>query len=569
MKQTAKRLLSVILALILSLSVMTAGAWADNEENITLKVGESKTITLDGIDGSDADLSGLDTGVAVVSVKGTEASRTRETEPAAGITDGGTYVLATSTPYYAEYVKPSSTWLAKKSAKDALDAANVLTAHQEGDGYRFTTVIDGETYSLYLTESPRVKSERFVTLSTENYVVLHLDETTGLLWFDGTPFVEKASTEQKGGWNNYEQMYVFFDTYLEYQETAPKKAQYARLYEVEETEASAEISISGVAAGVTSFTVGGTTYRIAVQSTKISLPGLEKWIVDGDEQTKSASVGAGDTVSFRLDSNVPESLAGYVSFEEPDEPEIQTTSAEDHTYTLTFRDSMDAGLTVNGDSVAVQVNGKALESGEYELTVSGNSLTVQLELVALYEAGYFTAEEFGVAPITVEYMATAADSLSAGVRYNAAQVTYEEGESTVDKVALSTYGIRIFKYDQSTQNGLVGAEFELRDSDGKLVSTLVSGTDGIVLAQGLKAGSYTLKETKAPEGYVKSGKILTVTLPEDASGETLLATVNFANTSVPQTGDNSALILRGAGLAVFCGAVALLILVNGKRRKKA
>ena len=56
---------------------------------------------------------------------------------------------------------------------------------------------------------------------------------------------------------------------------------------------------------------------------------------------------------------------------------------------------------------------------------------------------------------------------------------------------------------------------------------LTSGADGHILIDGLDAGVYYLKETKAPEGYVCSEEELTITIPDQADGSNLVS-VKFA-----------------------------------------
>ncbi|WP_346938701.1 SpaA isopeptide-forming pilin-related protein [uncultured Clostridium sp.] len=57
---------------------------------------------------------------------------------------------------------------------------------------------------------------------------------------------------------------------------------------------------------------------------------------------------------------------------------------------------------------------------------------------------------------------------------------------------------------------LQGAEFTLYDRDGKEVATVVSDNDGIVAFNDVDYGNYTIKETKAPKGYVLSKEELQV-----------------------------------------------------------
>ena len=64
-----------------------------------------------------------------------------------------------------------------------------------------------------------------------------------------------------------------------------------------------------------------------------------------------------------------------------------------------------------------------------------------------------------------------------------------------------------FKYDQANEEkGLEGATFEFykKDEGGNPINVveLTSGADGHILIDGLDAGTYYLKETKAPERCV-------------------------------------------------------------------
>ena len=60
---------------------------------------------------------------------------------------------------------------------------------------------------------------------------------------------------------------------------------------------------------------------------KTSFPGLEKWIVrtNSDESTtdvKDDTVAAGNTVDFKLTTNVPDDLLNYIKPEDANDPEV-------------------------------------------------------------------------------------------------------------------------------------------------------------------------------------------------------------------------------------------------------
>lgn len=74
--------------------------------------------------------------------------------------------------------------------------------------------------------------------------------------------------------------------------------------------------------------------------------------------------------------------------------------------------------------------------------------------------------------------------------------------------------IAVKKVDED-KKVLSGAEFTLYGEDGKVVDKGVTGSDGIVSFTALEPGTYVLKETDAPEGYVLSSEETEVTVKSD------------------------------------------------------
>ena len=73
--------------------------------------------------------------------------------------------------------------------------------------------------------------------------------------------------------------------------------------------------------------------------------------------------------------------------------------------------------------------------------------------------------------------------------------------------------ILIQKVDQN-HTALQGAEFGLYDEGGKLVMTAVSDMEGLARFIGADYGKYTIREMSAPEGYLKSLDVISVTIDE-------------------------------------------------------
>ena len=95
-------------------------------------------------------------------------------------------------------------------------------------------------------------------------------------------------------------------------------------------------------------------------------------------------------------------------------------------------------------------------------------------------------------------------------------------QATADGIQLK-YGVKLQKVETSNgkMTGLSGATFELTGNGKNL--TAVSNAAGVVGFSGLPAGTYTVKETKAPAGYSINNEKISVTI--DDKGKTTV-TVN-------------------------------------------
>ena len=193
-----------------------------------------------------------------------------------------------------------------------------------------------------------------------------------------------------------------------------------------------------------------------------------------------------------------------------------------------------------------------------------------MDLVQLYKNGIITQEDFGQAKIIVTYRATAKDDITHGSYYNEAWVEYEKGESAKDKVTVYTYRLEIFKYDQSTNEGLQGARFELyqRNENGDIIQSsvrqLMSDENGNIVVEGLDGGIYYLKETEAPEGYVCSKEELEINISGKA-GIDRIVNVRFANSNIPHTGGTGTRMFTIGGAAIIVAAGVILVVSRRKR----
>lgn len=84
-------------------------------------------------------------------------------------------------------------------------------------------------------------------------------------------------------------------------------------------------------------------------------------------------------------------------------------------------------------------------------------------------------------------------------------VSVKENAKTVDAGVVENSMIRgsiiALKKDAKSGKVLAGAQFEIRDTQGNVVRTVVSNDKGEVVASDVMYGEYILVETKAPQGY--------------------------------------------------------------------
>lgn len=142
--------------------------------------------------------------------------------------------------------------------------------------------------------------------------------------------------------------------------------------------------------------------------------------------------------------------------------------------------------------------------------------------------------------------------------------------------ALKKFDLTVNKVDKTTGNALKGAKFTLTDSAGKTSSYKETDPTATFTFENLSSGTYTLKETKAPDGYITSQDVTIVisdngnvnvtnnngdwksTLQNDAGNNQISLTVNNTNKTVfPSTGGSgSELYLIVGGAFILISALA-------------
>ena len=340
------------------------------------------------------------------------------------------------------------------------------------------------------------------------------------------------------------------------------------------------------------------------------------------DEKKAGDFGIGDTVTYQLTSKVPD-MTGYNS------------------YTFKFSDTLSKGLDLK-EVLSVKVGNTTLtakKSGTntYALAYDQAKRTLTVTLNDFYNSYKNHTGE----TITVVYTATLNKDAVIGMNPNTNKAVVEysndpttggTGTSEPSIVDVHTFDFTIYKYYLKDQNNkedktaLAKAEFELykgntegtaADEQAKVnivdegngvyrqatadeakaadftSAKIVSDTDGKVLVKGLEAGTYYLRETKAPEGYNKllsdikvvieanydttTGKLTNYTVTYTYNGKPITVTntdkltspevpvENKTGAQLPSTGARTALLLTLAGVVLFAFMAASSI--YSKRRE--
>ena len=323
------------------------------------------------------------------------------------------------------------------------------------------------------------------------------------------------------------------------------------------------------------------------------------------DEKKVGDFGIGDTVTYQLTSKVPD-MTGYNS------------------YTFKFSDTLSKGLDLK-EVLSVKVGNttltaKSTGANTYALAYDKSNRTLTVTLNDFYNSYKNRTGD----TITVVYTATLNRDAVIGMNPNTNKAVVEysnnpksdgTGKSEPSIVDVHTFDFTIFKYylKDETQTGLANAEFELykaneagdaADTNAKInivdegngvyrqatadeakatgftSAKIVSDADGKVLVKGLDAGTYYLRETKAPEGYNKllsdikveikpvydetTGKLTSYSVDYTYNGTPItgnaitnkdnspeVAVENKTGAQLPSTGSKGALMVTLAGIVLF------------------
>lgn len=274
--------------------------------------------------------------------------------------------------------------------------------------------------------------------------------------------------------------------------------------------------------------VGGTT---AVNvSEKTTVPTVEKKIKDDDATAfgKAASSELGKKLDYQITGTVASNLETY------------------KTYYYAFEDTPSRGIDIDQATITVTVDGTTVAPTSYNVTTEGGILKVAFEdLKAAKTADGATVPVTKDSKVVLTYKASlnANSAIASKSNDNEVKIEYsnnpntdQHGFTNPDKTKDYTYKLSLVKRDKQNEGrALKGAKFTIQvknadnasgdnekyvQADGSLgteAHEFVTGDDGTVSVERIDAGTYTVHEAGAPEGY-DAVPDFTFTISDNAKG---------------------------------------------------
>ena len=291
-----------------------------------------------------------------------------------------------------------------------------------------------------------------------------------------------------------------------------------------------------------------------------------KSIVNGNENVDSISAQYGDTVTFELKATATNydgetKITEYVAHDQPG--------------------TGYSNLTVT----SVTVGGTTLAGTAYTASTNNSTgeLTVTIPWVDNNQNFLYTTSGTTTADIVVTITATVTNASES--RTNTGWFTWTNSTDDPnghDDVVVSSYKITINKTDSTTNAVLANAQFVLKNSEDKFYNLTNNGVvtwvdaqgdatvcttnaSGVAEITGLKNGTYTVMEIKAPDGYQLPTTGTEVNI-NNADGTAAITNTKGDTTPLPETGGLGTILFTAFGLIVVI--TTGIFLVTNKRMSK-
>lgn len=290
-------------------------------------------------------------------------------------------------------------------------------------------------------------------------------------------------------------------------------------------------------------TLNGET--LATAFAKPTQPTKPSKTVTGDTQ---GTVSLGDVLIYTITGVIPGNPSG-------------------DTLTMKFKDVASKGLTLPStkDGFEVMIGETRYDAYTLTQTIDANTKKTETE----FDLGDVKA--FAGQTVTITYKATVNKDAVDEVNNTAFVSDPSTGEYIEDGTPVTN---KLYFFDFTKQdadgNALAGAEFTISGdnidtafTDNGGVTTVTSGEDGKVMFRGLAAGTYTVKETKVPAGYLQDVQPeFTVTIDKDGNakfGTDAWGLVNIGAKTIKNVKSVTQLPLTGAAGITMLVVVALLL----------
>ncbi len=338
---------------------------------------------------------------------------------------------------------------------------------------------------------------------------------------------------------------------------------------------------------ISKWEIENPTITVKASDTKLT----KKIILADGTEAEKVNASVNDAVNFALDADVP------------------TYPAASANTKITVSDKLSDAFTLDSDSIKVY----GVKDGMETLLAKDTAYTVSAQRpdgsAVSFAINFVYSEIKDYTSVRVKYTASlnekaviggAGNVNTAYLDYNnnpySSTETWKEYDATA---TVYSYGFDLKKVDSKTGDVLTGAEFTLysdaagtqaitfvKTADGKYTVSNGAGatdnlvaTDGTLVLSGLKAGTYYLKETKAPEKYNLPKKLKALTIVDKDGVAANTDDVTFANGLVtysiensqgftlPTTGGMGTILFTAGGIVLIAAGAAMAVVLNKKSKK--